>query len=362
MPPFSKAPLKGRGAGSNRDSRFLQRARSGEHSQIEPEWEDPPALLKTEVTAETAQTLIAYNDSPDIPFDRSVNFARGCEHGCVYCYARPSHAYLGLSPGLDFETRIRVKANAAELLRRELARPGYRPAPLALGANTDPSQPFERRWGVTRQILEVLAETGHPALITTKGALVERDLDLLSALAAENLVRVMVSIATLDSELARRLEPRAAAPRRRLEILRALSGAGVPCGVMVAPVIPALTDPDIEKVLGAAREAGADTAGTVFLRLPLEVRDLFVEWLEAHYPQRAAHVMSLVRQARGGRDNDSAFGRRMAGEGAFADMIRQRFALACRRLGFRGQVPPLSLDCFRPPRPGPSQMDLFDPP
>jgi DNA repair photolyase len=355
----SKTPLSGHGARSNPGSRFLKHTRTSEWSQLEADGEAVPAPLKPSLSVELAKSVVTYNQSPDIPFDRSVNFARGCEHGCVYCYARPTHAYLGLSPGLDFETKIFVKENAAELLRRELARPGYRPAPLALGANTDPYQPFEQKWRLTRRILEVLAEFNHPVMITTKGALIERDIELLSGMAAKGLARVAISIASLEPEIARRLEPRAAAPGRRLEVLRRLNAAGVPAGVIVAPVIPALTDQDLEKVLRAAREAGADTASYVFLRLPLEVRDLFVEWLEAHYPGRAAHVMSLLRQSRGGRDNVSAFGERMEGTGVFAELIRQRFAVAYRRLGFQ-DAPPLRVDLFGPPASGRRQLDLFD--
>jgi DNA repair photolyase len=356
----SKTPLSGHGARSNPDSRFLKYSRSDEHAQPDPEEVgEPPAIRRSEVSWETAKSIITRNDSPDVPFDRSVNFARGCEHGCIYCYARPTHAYLGLSPGLDFETRIIVKENAPELLRKELSKPGYRPAPLALGANTDPYQPLEREFGLTRRILEVLAEFNHPATITTKGALVERDIDLLAPMAEKNLVRVLLSIATLDPETARRLEPRAAAPHRRIAAIARLSEAGIPTGVIVAPIIPALTDQDIERVLQAAREAGATVAAYVFLRLPLEVKDLFIEWLEAHYPDRAAHVMSLVRQSRGGADNDSRFGERMAGSGVFADLIAQRFRLAARRLGFQDQDQPLNCELFARPEAGPKQMDLF---
>ncbi len=355
----SKTPLSGHGARSNPDSRFLQHSHTGEYSQLDEQWEDEAGVLKTEIAAEIAKSIVTYNDSPDIPFDRSVNFARGCQHGCIYCYARPTHAYLGLSPGLDFETRILVKENAAELLRKELSRPSYRPAPLALGANTDPYQPFEQKRRITREILEVLAEFNHPVMITTKGSLIERDIELLAAMAAKNLVRVAISIATLEPEIARRLEPRAASPRRRVEALRKLNQAGIPAGVIVAPIIPALTDQDIEKVLHAARQAGACTASYVFLRLPLEVKDLFIEWLHANYPDRAGHVMSLVRQSRGGRENVSEFGKRMAGEGVFADMIRQRFSNTCRRLGFWDDIS-LSVDHFRRPKSASRQLDLFD--
>ncbi len=355
----SKTPLSGHGARSNSDSRFLKQTRDPAAFPEDGVWEDEPAAIKTEVSRETAKSIISRNQSPDIPFDRSVNAYRGCQHGCVYCYARPTHAYLGLSPGLDFETKIVVKANAAELLRQELSRPGYRPAPLALGANTDPYQPLERTQQVTRRILEVLAEFQHPVTITTKGSLITRDIDLLASMAAKNLVRVMISIASLEPEIARRLEPRAATPMRRMATLRQLSEAGIPTSVIVAPIIPALTDGDIEKILRLAKESGACMAAYVFLRLPLEVKDLFIEWLEAHYPDRAAHVMSLVRQSRGGRENVSDFGTRMEGEGVYADMIKQRFLLACRRLGFQ-QDTPLDVGLFSPPKTIKRQMDLFD--
>lgn len=355
----SKTPLSGHGARSNPVSRFLKYARSQELSQIDAAWDDVSMAPKTEIFVESAKSVISFNDSPDIPFDRSVNFARGCQHGCIYCYARPTHAYLGLSPGLDFETKIIIKENAAEQLRHELSRPQYRPAPLALGANTDPYQPLEQRLGLTRRILEVLAEFEHPVTITTKGSLIERDLDILAPMAEKNLVRVMISLATLEPEVARRLEPRAAAPWRRLSTLATLSTAGIPSGVIVAPVIPALTDPDIERVLGAAREAGATLASYVFLRLPLEVGDLFVEWLEANYPDRASHVMSLIRQSRCGLEYDSKFGRRMEGEGVFAEMIRQRFTKTCRRLGYAEDTP-LNSSLFRHPVRKTRQLDMFD--
>ena len=262
-----------------------------------------------------ARTIIARNESPDIPFSQSINPYQGCEHGCVYCYARPSHAYLDLSPGIDFETKLFAKPNAAELLRAELAKPGYVCDPIALGSNTDPYQPIEREWKITRSIIEVLSACDHPLTITTKGALVVRDLDLLAPLAAKNLVRVFVSIAMLDRELARTLDPRAAAPHRRLEIVKALSSAGIPVGVNVAPVIPQLTDKDMESILEAAAAAGATHAGYTLLRLPREVAPLFRAWLDAHYPLRAAHVMSIVQDIRGGRDNDPRFGARMHGQG-----------------------------------------------
>jgi len=323
----------------------------------------PPAPLETRTTIEKARSILSRNDSPDIGFDRSINPYRGCEHGCIYCYARPSHAYLELSPGLDFETRLFAKTNAAELLRAELARPGYAPSPIALGANTDCYQPIERKYLITRQILEILLEAQHPVTIVTKSALIERDLDLLAPMARSNLVKVFVSIGTLDRNLARKLEPRAASPQRRLDVLRSLSAAGVPCGVMVAALIPALNDKTLEQVLEAAAAAGALEAAYVILRLPNELKVLFKEWLAAHYPERAEHVISIVRQMRGGRDNDPRFGARMSGTGNFAELVDKRFELACRRFGLNGhgagRKPP-ELDCsrFRPPSRG-GQMALF---
>lgn len=349
-----------RGARSRVPGRFAPDAREA----FDDGWtrdDEPAAPLETRVTLERARSIIATNDSPDIPFEQSINPYRGCEHGCVYCYARPSHAYLELSPGLDFETKLFAKTNAAELLRGELAKPGYTVKPIAFGTNTDCYQPIERRYRIMREILEVLAACEHPLSIVTKSALVERDLDLFAPLARKQLVKVFLSINTLDRGLARRLEPRAASPQRRLEVLRALAQAEVPCGVMVAPVIPALTDKSIEEVLEAAAAAGATTAGYILMRLPHEVKPLFKEWLAAHYPQRADHVMSIVRQVRGGRENDPNFGTRMTGTGNFAELIAKRFAIACRRFALnqkrRGEEP---LDCtrFRPPlRNG--QLTLF---
>ena len=358
--------LKGRGATFNPANRFRRDARE----LVDDGWsppgdvpsDDEPPPLKTTVSIQKARTIIARNDSPDIPFTQSINPYQGCEHGCIYCYARPSHAFLDLSPGLDFETRLFAKPNAAALLRTELAHPGYRCEPIALGTNTDPYQPIEREWKVTRQVIEVLAECEHPLTITTKGVLILRDLDLLAPMAAKNLARVYVSIAMLDRELARKLDPRAPSPQRRLEMIKALSDAGVPVGVSVAPVIPQLTDKDLEAILEAAAEHGARMATWVMLRLPYEVKDLFRDWLAQHYPLRAEHVMSLVQQMRGGRDNDPAFGSRMRGQGLFADLIARRFELACKRLGLN-EDRTLRLDTtrFRPPK-GPAaagQLDLF---
>jgi DNA repair photolyase len=320
--------------------------------------------LKTTVTIERARSIVSHNDSPDIGFSQSINPYRGCEHGCIYCYARPSHAYLELSPGLDFETRLFAKTNAVELLREALAKPGYRPSPIALGANTDCYQPIERQHKITRGILEVLAECEHPVTIVTKSALIERDLDVLKNLAANNLVKVFVSIGTLDRELARKLEPRAASPQRRLDVLKALAREKIPCGVMVAALIPALNDKTLEHVLEAAAAAGASEAAYVILRLPNELKALFKEWLAAHYPQRADHVISIVRQMRGGKDNDSRFGQRMSGTGNYAELIAKRFDIACRRFNLNcregaGRERP-ELDCsrFKPPR-DERQLGLF---
>ena len=348
--------IKGRGAVSNPEGRFEKQNRDAYDDGWTADEEIP--RLKTTVRIEQCRTIIAHNDSPDIPFDQSINPYRGCEHGCVYCFARPSHAYLGLSPGLDFETKLFAKTNAAERLRAELARPGYRCRSLALGTNTDPYQPIERRYRVMRGILEVLAECRHPLSIVTKSALIERDLDLLVPMARERLVHVFISITTLDRLLARRLEPRAAAPGRRLEAVQRLTAAGVPVGVMVAPVIPALNDHDIENILERARAAGADWAGYVLLRLPHEVKDLFREWLARHAPLKADHVMSLVRNTRGGRDNDPRFGTRMRGTGTVTDLIEDRFAVACRRFGFNQEEHALANDLFRSPATSP-QLTLF---
>jgi DNA repair photolyase len=310
------------------------------------------------VTEEIARSVISRNDSPDIGFSQSVNPYRGCEHGCVYCFARPSHAYLDLSPGLDFETRLFAKTNAAERLRHELARPGYRCSPIALGINTDAYQPIERRYRVTRQCLELLAECHHPVSFVTKSASIERDLDLLAAMARERLVTVYLSITTLDNRLAARMEPRASAPHTRLKAVRALKEAGVPVGVLVAPLIPMINDRELERILEAAYEAGARSASYVLLRLPHELKQVWREWLQLHYPERAEHVMSLIRQMRGGKDYDSAYGKRMRGEGPFAALIAQRFAKAHRRLGY-GRLPSLDRTRFVPPRRPSPQGQLF---
>ena len=356
----AQAPVKGRGAASNVGGRFERSRAQGADDGWGSVYEDLAAAPRprTQVTEERARRVISRNDSPDVGFSQSVNPYRGCEHGCVYCFARPSHAYLDLSPGLDFETRLYAKTNAAERLRAELARPGYRPEPIALGINTDAYQPIERRYQVTRQLLEVLAECRHPVSFVTKSALIERDLELLAAMARERLVTVYFSVTTLDNRLAARMEPRASAPHRKLQAMRALHAAGVPVGVMVAPVVPAITDHELEHILQAAHEAGARAAGYVLLRLPHELKQVWREWLELHYPERAAHVMSLIRQMRGGKDYDSAFGSRMRGQGPFADLLARRFARAHRRLGF-GRLPPLDGSRFVAPRAPSPQGDLF---
>lgn len=355
-------PLYLRGARSFVPGRF----ESVQREPFDDGWtaeETEPQEIPTTVTEERARSIISHNDSPDIGFSQSINPYRGCAHGCSYCYARPSHAYLELSPGLDFETKLFAKTNAAELLREELAKPGYRPSPIALGANTDCYQPIERKYKITRQILEVLAECSHPVTIVTKSALIERDLDLLGPMAEKNLVKVFVSIGTLDRDLARKLEPRAASPQRRLDVLKALSSHQVPCGVMVAALIPALNDKTLEQVLESAAAAGATEAAYVIMRLPNELKELFKEWLTAHYPERAAHVISIIRQVRGGRDNDPRFGTRMTGTGMFAELIEKRFELACRRFGLNGhgagrRAPELDCSLFRPPSSG-GQPGLF---
>ena len=350
--------FKGRGAAHNPQGRFERQGREAVDDgwTADAEAERGP---RTEVTLTRARSIISRNDSPDIPFTQSINPYQGCEHGCIYCYARPSHAYLGLSPGLDFETKLFAKANAAELLRAELSRPGYRCDVISIGANTDPYQPIERKYKITRGILEVLAACDHPLGIVTKSALVERDLDLLAPMAKKGLVQVFVSIGTLDHELMRRLEPRTSAPARRLETVRALSEAGVPCGVLVAPIIPFLNDRDMEAVLERAAAQGAGIAGYQILRLPYELKELFKDWLQRHYPLKAAHIMSQMRQLRGGRENDPRFGARMSGEGIFAELQEQRFRLACGRHGLnlhgRNQ---LDTTRFRPPAAS-GQLSLF---
>jgi len=362
MSRHSKVELHLRGARSFAQGRFESVAREAFDDGWTPE-EREASELKTSVTIEKARSIVSHNESPDVGFSQSINPYRGCEHGCIYCYARPSHSYLELSPGLDFETKLFAKTNAPELLREALAKPGYAASPIALGANTDCYQPIERKYGITRRILEVLAECEHPVTMVTKSALIERDLDLLTELSSKNLVKAFISIGTLDRVLARKLEPRAASPQRRLDILRALSSAGVPCGVMVAALIPALNDRTMEHVLEEAAKAGALEAAYVIMRLPNELKDLFKEWLAEHYPDRAAHVMSIVQQMRGGRDNDPRFGTRMTGTGNYAELIEKRFDIACRRFGLNGhgagrRAPALDCTRFRPPNLS-GQLGLF---
>jgi DNA repair photolyase len=353
-------PVKGRGAVSNRPGRYEPGDRPREDdgwSAGEADDELPP--LETTVTIDSTRSAIAWNESPDVGFDRSVNSYRGCEHGCVYCFARPTHAYLGLSPGLDFETRLFAKPEAPRLLAAELAKPGYRPAVLGLGTNTDPYQPVERRFAITRGILEVLAAYDHPVTIVTKSALVLRDADILAGMAKKGLASVTLSVTTLDRELARNLEPRAATPPRRLETIRRLSQAGIPVGVLAAPMIPALNDAELEAILAAAVEAGATAASYVLLRLPLEIKDLFAEWLEAHAPGKAKHVLSLMRDTRRGNLYVDAFSERMRGHGPYAELLGRRFKLAVRRLGIERRSFQHRTDLFKvPPRPG-QQLDLF---
>ncbi|HET7595669.1 MAG TPA: PA0069 family radical SAM protein [Burkholderiales bacterium] len=353
-------PRKGRGAGINPEGRFEKTTRDAFDDGWDGEAETELPLLKTQVTEERVKRIISRNDSPDIPFSQSINPYQGCEHGCPYCYARPSHAYRNLSPGIDFETRLFAKANAAEALRAELSKPGYRCKVISLGANTDPYQPIERRHAITRSILEVLAEFNHPVGIVTKNAMVERDLDILARMAEKRLVNVFISCNNLDHEIARRLEPRCSAPARRLVAMRRLTEAGVPVGVLVAPVIPFLTDDQIESVLEAAWAHGARQAGYVLLRLPWEIKDIFRDWLQRHYPLKADHVMSRVHQMRGGRDNDPQFGSRMRGTGELAALLARRFEVACRRLGYDRGSRYMVLDTSRFAVPGATrQISLF---
>ena len=348
---------RGRGAQSNDSGRFEAEARVAFDDGWQSLDELPP--FKTVVATDTARKVITRNDSPDIGFDRSINPYRGCEHGCVYCFARPSHAYLGLSPGLDFESKLFVKPDAPALLEKELAAAEYQPKMIAIGTNTDPYQPIEREHQVMRGILEVLEKAGHPVGIVTKSALVTRDIDILARMAQRNLVKVALSVTSLDPKLSRTMEPRASAPAKRLDALRQLSEAGIPTKVMVAPVIPALNDSEIERILDAAAHAGVKEASFVLLRLPLEVRDLFREWLMANYPDRYRHVFTLIRDMRGGRDYDSQWGTRMKGTGPMAWMIGRRFEIACTRLGLNKRRAKLTLDHFIKPAGAGQQLNLF---
>jgi DNA repair photolyase len=348
---------RGRGAASNASGRFEPYRREAMHDGWEIAEDQKP--FRTEVAIEKAKSIITRNDSPDISFDRSINPYRGCEHGCSYCFARPTHAFMGLSPGIDFESRLFAKTNAAELLEQELSARGYQPRTMAIGTNTDPYQPIEKQHLIMRRLLEVLARFQHPVGIVTKSALVARDIDILAPMAAKGLAKVAVSVTTLDRGLSRSLEPRAAAPEKRLETIRQLSKAGIPVTVLVAPVIPAINDHEIEAILKAAREAGATEAGYVLLRLPLEVRDIFREWLLANAPGKLRHVMSLVQSTRGGKDYDSTWGQRQTGTGPFAWLTGRRFQAAAERLGYNGKRLKLRTDLFSPPpRPG-DQLSLL---
>jgi len=352
---------RGRGATTNVSGRF----ESAQREDIDDGWgalDDLPAF-KTEVILERPRNIITRNESPDISFDRSINPYRGCEHGCVYCYARPTHAYLGLSPGLDFETKLFAKEGAASLLERELGARNYRVQTIAMGANTDPYQPIERQYRITRSILETLAKYDHPVGIVTKSNLVVRDLDILGPMAAKGLAKVYLSVTTLDRELARKMEPRAPTPERRLDAIERLAAAGVPVGVMAAPIIPALNDAEIETILTRAYAAGAREAGYTLLRLPLELRDIFREWLLVNYPDKLKHAMSLIQSTRGGKDYDSTWGRRMAGSGPYAWMIGRRFEIAAKKVGYLERARTLRLDLFHPPErgelQGEKQLSLF---
>jgi DNA repair photolyase len=359
---MQESHLRGRGAQSAAvPQRFGLDAREadGDWRDVEEVVDGPVDRLRTTVTEEHPKTILSFNASPDIPFDRSINAYRGCEHGCIYCYARPTHAFHDLSPGLDFETRLFAKPGAARLLRVTLAKRGYRPAPIAMGTNTDPYQPIEGRYRITREVLEVCLETRHPVTITTKSDRVLRDLDLIAELASHQLISVGISVTSLDPALSRLLEPRAAAPAKRIAALGRLVEAAVPAHVGVAPVIPAITDEWVERILEAAAKRGVRSANWIMLRLPHEVAPLFREWLEAHFPDRAAKVMHTVQAIRGGRDNDPAFGTRMKPQGVWADLLRRRFRIACKRLGINeGERAGLDTSQFRPPAAG-GQLDLF---
>ena len=351
--------VRGRGAKSNHTGRF-EGAQREDFADGWTEQDAVPPRLDDSLTPLKSKTIISRNDSPDIGFDQSINPYVGCSHGCIYCFARPSHAYMGLSPGLDFESKLFFKPDAAALLEKTLSRPSYKPAHIQLGANTDPYQPLESRLRITRQILTVLSRFRHPVAITTKGALVSRDIDILGPMAAENLAMVAVSVTTLDRALARAMEPRAATPERRIEAIRRLSDAGVPVAVGFAPAIPGLNDHEMEAVLQRGAEAGATLAYFTVLRLPLEIKDLFVEWLDAERPDRAARVMSLMRQMRGGKDYDAQWGVRMRGQGPIADLLRARFLVTCRKLGLNSpNRRRLDLSLFKVPSKDTGQMDLF---
>ncbi len=352
-----KHRAKGRAAASNVTGRFERFQNVAEDDGWDLAEEMP--VLRTHVSIEDPRRVITYNRSPDLPFDRSVNPYRGCEHGCIYCFARPSHAYLGMSPGLDFETRLVAKKDAAQRLDAELRARRYRVAPIAFGTNTDPYQPIEKNHGIMRDCLIVLKKFRHPVAIVTKGTLIERDIDILAELAADGLVRVGISVTTLDTRLSRLMEPRVPAPARRLKVIERLSRAGVPVRLMVSPVVPALTDPELEAILSAGRSAGATSASWIMLRLPREVSPLWQDWLAEHYPDRADRIMARVREMHGGADYDARWGHRMRGEGAYAEMVAQRFKLASRRLGLHHKQPELRCDLFRVPARAGGQLTLL---
>ena len=352
--------MPGRGAQSAATpSRFNLPSRNADGDWLDEQAkvDGPPEKVRTTVTKEHPRTILSTNRSPDIPFDRSINAYRGCEHGCIYCFARPSHAWHDLSPGLDFETKLFAKPDAAALLRKELGKPGYRVAPIAMGTNTDPYQPIEKDWRITRECLEVLAECRHPLYLTTKSDRIVRDTDILARMAAEQLVFVMISVTSLDSQVARTLEPRAPHPEKRLAAVRTLSEAGIPVQVNVAPVIPAITDHELDAIIERAAQAGAVDASFIPVRLPHEVAPLFREWLDVHYPDRAGKVMAIIRELRGGRDNDPRFHSRMRGQGVWGDLLRMRFRKALARHGLPRPVPPIRSDLFRPPEG--AQYSLF---
>ena len=352
------SPIKGRGSASKPDARYLSQTRES----IEDGWDNQleETKLVTSVLPEKAKSIISRNQSPDIPFTQSINPYRGCEHGCIYCYARPAHAYMDLSPGLDFESKLFYKEDAVKLLEKELAAKNYECSPIALGSNTDPYQPIERQYEITRQIIELLNQYQHPLTIVTKSSLVERDIDLLAEMSRNNLLKVFISVTTLNNDLMKNMEPRASAPVRRLQTLHKLHDAGIPTGIMFAPVIPFINDSEMETILERAAEAGVETAGYVLLRLPHEIKTLFREWLEHHYPLKAAHVMSLVQQSRGGKDYDSDFNQRLSGTGQFADMIKKRFANACKRLHINeGEQHHLDSTLFQRPVLQGQQFGLF---
>lgn len=348
----------GRAAESNRSGRYEGRQREAFDDGWGTSDEEAPPL-RTTVSRDTSRSVIATNNSPDIGFDRSINPYRGCEHGCIYCFARPTHAFLGLSPGLDFESRLFVKPDAPAILERELQRKGYKCQPIAMGTNTDPYQPIERRLEITREILKVLSRYNHPVTIVTKSNLIVRDIDILAGMAERGLAKAAVSVTSLDRRLARRMEPRAATPARRLEAIKALAGAGIPAAVMVAPLIPSLNDPELESILEQAARNGAREAGYILLRLPLELKDLWREWLDRHYPDRASRIMRHIRDARGGQEYDAQYGRRMVGRGPYAELLGRRYHLTCKRLGLNERRLDLDVTKFAVPRDATDQLSLF---